>query len=348
MGSLWNRSGTIERYGDDLAAAGAKAYFFVGGTTTPLVVYKDALEASAHPHPVVADARGRWPDIFVPYTVSYDTRVTTADNVQITYTLRIPNPDPVDLTVTIPAEEKVQTGMIHAEFIDAVKAGYVRLNGRTIGNAASGATERANNDTSALFTYLWTYVNEASAPVSGGKGPSPSADFTANKTIGLPDMRGAALTGLDTMGSTAAGRFEGLIFYENNSTTPASLVGDNKRTLSLAEMPSHTHAGTTGNNNVGHVHSGSTGTESVNHTHQYRYPEYHSIGITTGTTFLGLSDSAIDLATTTLENNLHIHSFTTAAESAPHGHDFTTSTVGSSSAFNNLPLIRLVTWYIKL
>src|SRR6266566_315904 len=119
MGSLWNRSGTVERFADDLRATGAKAYFFLGGTTTPMSVFRDSGESSAHPNPVVADANGRWPDVFVPYILSYDVRVTTADNVQLTYTLQIPNPDPVDLTVTIPADERVQTGMIHAELVNS-------------------------------------------------------------------------------------------------------------------------------------------------------------------------------------------------------------------------------------
>src|SRR5215471_12537284 len=100
MGSLWNRSGTVERYADDLKAAGAQAFFFVGGTTTPLVVYHDAAEGSAHTNPVVADSRGRWPDIFVPYILNYDVLVKTAEGVQLTYTLAIPNPNPVDITTT--------------------------------------------------------------------------------------------------------------------------------------------------------------------------------------------------------------------------------------------------------
>src|SRR6185369_2909144 len=150
----------VERYADDLRADGAKAFFFQGGTTSPLTVYRDAGESSAHPIPVVADANGRWPDVFVHYTVSYDFQVKSKDDVQITFTLGVPNPNPVDLTVVIPPEERVSTGMIHGEFINASKPGYVRLNGRTIGNAASGASERAtglnntNSDVFNLFQYL--------------------------------------------------------------------------------------------------------------------------------------------------------------------------------------------------
>jgi hypothetical protein len=208
----------VERYADDLRAAGAKAYFFNGGTTTPLTVFQNSGESSAHTHPVVADSNGRWPDVFVPYITSYDVQVKTADDVQITYSLQIPNPDPVDLTVTIPAENQVATGMVHAEFISVPKAGYVRLNGRTIGNAASGATERANADTVNLFTYLWDNLSNTLAPVSGGHGASAAADFAANKTITLLDMRGASLVGVDDMGNSAALRWGSIVFNAGGSS----------------------------------------------------------------------------------------------------------------------------------
>lgn len=45
----------------------------------------------------------------------------------------------------------------------------IPLNGRTIGNAASGACERANRDTVHLYAFLW--------------------QFRANKAIELPDYR---------------------------------------------------------------------------------------------------------------------------------------------------------------
>jgi hypothetical protein len=39
--------------------------------------------------------------------------------------------------------------------INCYVSGLVRLNGKTIGSATLGATERANNDTKDLFTELW-------------------------------------------------------------------------------------------------------------------------------------------------------------------------------------------------
>lgn len=76
-------------------------------------------------------------------------------------------------------------------------AGYVRANGGSIGNASSGATERANADTEALFTLLWAEVDYA---VSGGRGASAASDYAANKRLTLPDARNAVPAFIDGMG----------------------------------------------------------------------------------------------------------------------------------------------------
>lgn len=354
MGSLWNRSGMIERQDDDIRAAGALAYFFEGLTTTALTVYADGAESSAHPNPVVADANGRWPDVFVPYIVSYDVRVTTADGVQLTYTQNIPNPDPIDLSVTIPAESQIQTGMIHGEFINSTKAGYVRLNGRTIGNAVSGATERANADTSALFTYLWNNCDNNSAPVSGGRGASAAADFAANKTLGLADMRAAVLIGLDDMGTTAFNGFpSSTVFYTGSSILAGAWCGNNAANLSIANLPAHTHTGTTSTDGS-HSHGGTTGAESA-HTHSgttdAESGHTHGVGTyTVGNTDLshthtydkattgtvqsgagaGVSTSTTSATATTSSLGSHTHALSgSSASGSAHTHTFT-SGAGSS------------------
>lgn len=86
------------------------------------------------------------------------------------------------------------------------RTGWVRDNGRTIGSATSGATERANADASALFTYLWTNFSNTICAVSGGRGANAAADYATSKTIALPDKRGYVPGGLDDMGNSAAGR----------------------------------------------------------------------------------------------------------------------------------------------
>lgn len=90
-------------------------------------------------------------------------------------------------------------------------AGWIMASGRTIGDALSGATERANADTEALFTLYWTDFTNAEMPIydSAGvlstRGASAAADFAAHKRMSIPDYRGRVGVGQDNMGGTSAG-----------------------------------------------------------------------------------------------------------------------------------------------
>ena len=385
MGTQWNRSGLIERDDND-DRTNAKAFFYNAGTTNALQVFQNATEATPHSQPVVA-SQGRWPAVYIPFTAGYDVRVLDERDTELYYFTNIPNPDPVDVSVTIAPEEKVQTGMIHGEFVNAPKSGYIRLNGRTIGNAASGATERANAYTVNLFTYLWSNLADTQAPVSGGRGASAAADYAANKTITPPNMRGQALIGLDDMGNTAAGAFPAEVpFTSGNATTAASIAGANSHVLTIPQLASHdhtassaaagshNHTGVTGTE-AAHTHSGTTGIENQNHSHGVTDPGHtHSVsdnsGPTGGTANVagtggggsnGQASSAaisnvtgISLGTQTAN---HTHNFTTGAGSGhnhtistdgSHSHTVTVNANGSGNAHNNVSVTRLVTWFMKL
>lgn len=74
-------------------------------------------------------------------------------------------------------------------------SGCVAPNGGTIGNAASGATNRANTDTAELFAFYWRltsntdYQIQDSAGVPTTRGASAEADFNANKRFPLPNIQ---------------------------------------------------------------------------------------------------------------------------------------------------------------
>jgi microcystin-dependent protein len=155
----------------------------------------------------------------------------------------------LDSTGQVPAAQipqVVPAGVGMPYFGSTAPTGWVLASGRTIGSASSGATERANADTLALFTLLWTSMADAQAPVSGGRGASAAADFAANKTIQLPDLRGRTVAGRDDMGGTAASRLT------NSGTgnpgvagaTLGASGGVDRHTLTTPQMPSHTHAQT--------------------------------------------------------------------------------------------------------
>jgi hypothetical protein len=73
--------------------------------------------------------------------------------------------------------------------------GWVKRRGGTIGNAASGASTRANADTQRLFVHYWNTFNNTEKPILnsngtlGTRGANALADFNANKRMPLWDSR---------------------------------------------------------------------------------------------------------------------------------------------------------------
>ena len=90
------------------------------------------------------------------------------------------------------------TGDVKLSLKTTADMGFVLMNDGSIGDATSGATTRANADTSALFTLLWTNVIDQWAPVSSGRGGSAAADYAAHKTLTLSKALGRALAGVGT------------------------------------------------------------------------------------------------------------------------------------------------------
>lgn len=122
------------------------------------------------------------------------------------------------------------TGDVKLTMKVAADAGWVLCNDGSIGNAASGATTRANADTLALFTLLWTNVSNTWAPVSGGRGGSAAADFAANKRLTMSATLGRALA--------IAGAGAGLTARQMGQA-----LGEETHLLLSSEsgVPAHTH-----------------------------------------------------------------------------------------------------------
>lgn len=205
MATLWFKSFDQMRNVNGVAYPGAVAYFYDGGTTSPRVVYAENALTTPLGSSVTADSAGMFPAVYLP-SGTYNFLITSATGVQLAAG------GPVDPAPTVSTGGGgttdptllFSTGDVMWIPASGTKTAWVRLNGRTIGNAASGATERANADTSALFTFLWNNNNNTVCPVSGGRGASAAADYAANKTIQLVDMRGRVPAGLDDMGNSAA------------------------------------------------------------------------------------------------------------------------------------------------
>lgn len=205
----------------------------------------------AYPNPVVLDAYGRVPQLFCA-DGQIKVRLTDKNGVQkfVQDNLLIIGASSggggggtVDPTTIL------TTGDFKMEYGTGPIAGFVRCNGRTIGSATSGATERANADTSALYSYLWGV--DPNLVVTGGRGANAAADFAANKPLAVPDCRGRALAGLDDMGNSAAGRLTATYWGSTggcSSVSPTTLgagCGSESQTLTLAQLPTGIGSGGT-------------------------------------------------------------------------------------------------------
>ena len=74
--------------------AGAKAYFYLTGTTTPTDTYTDNALGTPHANPVVADSGGQWAAIYLDPAITYRCIIkTTAD-------VTLDDVDPVHAPIT--------------------------------------------------------------------------------------------------------------------------------------------------------------------------------------------------------------------------------------------------------
>ena len=262
MAILWQSSLVpwLDPCGDPYA--GARAFFYNAGTTTPRTTYTDGDLSVPHDHPVVANGSGRFPATFLAQGQNYRVRIETASGVTIADVDGISIPD-IDGQGggggDTPIEQRFQTGDVKERYGVGAHAGWVRLNGRTLGNGLSGASERANDDTEALFVHLWNV--DSSLAVSGGRGSSAASDFAANKSIALPDYRLFARIAPSGMGNTPSTRIPAESFSGDDGDVLGATAGAASVALSVNQMPAHNHTGSIGQAGQ-HSHAFDTGNQT--------------------------------------------------------------------------------------
>jgi microcystin-dependent protein len=290
---------------------GGLLYLYAAGTTTPQSAYQDTALTIAHPNPITLDSSGRVP-VFYLADGSIKIRLTNsagvvqlaADNILV-----IGASSGGGGGASVDATTILDTGDLKVKYGTGALTGFVRANGRTIGSATSGASERANADCQSLFEYLWTA--DANLTVSTGRGASANADWVANKTITLPDWRGRALAGLDDMGNSAAGRLTAT-YFGTAATVLGAAGGAESHTLTTPEIASHTHVNSL---------------TDPGHTHDVHISSTASTG--GGGALLGSNPGAV-------------------TQSATTGITITNAAAGGGGAHKNVQPTMLATVYLKL
>lgn len=148
-----------------------------------------------------------------------------------------------------PEIDAIPIGTVISGIWASAPDGYLLLRGGTIGDGTSGASVFANPLMEDLFLLLWNSFADSEAPVSGGRGVSAADDWSAHKTIQLPDSRQRFILGKATSGTgTTLGGTGGTIDHVHtvdppNTTSTASPNINNVTLLALgsAATPSHTH-----------------------------------------------------------------------------------------------------------
>jgi microcystin-dependent protein len=230
-------------------------------------------------------------------------------------------------------------------------SGYVYGNGTTIGSAASGATGRANADTSTLYSLLWDAYPNSTLPIQDStgiattRGANAAADFAANKRLPTPDMRDCVPMGKSDMGGTAARGLVTLIAAGFSPTTLGATGGSQAITLTENQNGTHTHVSTAANAGT-HFHTGTTNTDGA-HVHNILISQVATNagpGNIDGNTSTPNTSTAGKVEST---GSTHNHLFNTNT-SGDHTHVLTINNSGLGEAHQNMQPTTVVNYIIKL
>ena len=141
-----------------------------------------------------------------------------------------------------------------------------------------------------------------------------------------------------------------ILSVESSLEDPGSTGGENTLTLSVANLPAHSHSGSTGGASADHNHSGSTSTES--HSHYINGGPWGPV-VNAGSPGPTVAGSNVSMSSGTqaawkTDTQGHYHSFATYGASADHTHSFTTDSVGSGTVLDNRPSFFKLAFIMKL
>jgi hypothetical protein len=201
-------------------------------------------------------------------------------------------------------------------------AGSANTANTQAGNAANSATAAAASASSipsiaSLIDYFYPVGTIYHATVS----TSPATLF--GRGTWVPISAGRALIGMGNNGTT-------------NYSTVKATGGEEKHTMTTAEMVTHNHTGSNANESS-HIHTTSVGNQSASHTHTpgngYSFVNNHGY-VNGGAGSTGMMfDNSLCNNYTSNETANHNHSVTVNAGSA-HTHTLSINNNGSTTPFN--------------
>lgn len=159
------------------------------------------------------------------------------------------------IKVGVPYDETkfAYTGEVKMRYGTGTWTGYVRMNGLTIGNASSSATELASANCEDLFKFLWEA--DENIPVSGGRGATADDDWTGNKTITLPNFQARSPMGLADMGGTASTALDNVTFTTGDKDSLGSTLGSANTSVAKENLPSYNLVVSIPSGQGSHIHA---------------------------------------------------------------------------------------------
>jgi len=234
----------------------------------------------------------------------------------------------------------------------------------------SAITQPANDNSTKVATTA--YVDRIALPIG------TIIAFDANRTAGLSGGGTGGWTDNVTLvgwyaciaGNTATW---GCPDLSGNSYLSGKVVagsgttfGTNSYSLSVAQLASHNHTGTTDSTDINHNHGGTVDSTDINHTHNgttnsgtvpiqisngFGGGGYNGEYISSGQNYYGAHNHTShthSFTTNTMNSNYsHGHPYTTGTANPAHTHTFSTTTQGSGSAIDNRPASYSIIWIRK-
>lgn len=287
-------------------------------------------------------------DILTRYSAGGNIPVLKSDFTGITN-------DIINLNDTI--VQNTPTGVIQDYVGSSAPTGWLLCSGLTIGSVASSATARNNADTQTLFELLWTnfsnteLIIQDSSGTPTTRGASASADFSANKRMPLPDLRGRVVAGRGNMGGST-----GTALNNFAHTTQGAAFGSQSHALALGELAQHNHGVTDpthahGYSDGGHSHGITEPNSGAGHQHQTNNIYGNGSG-TTSVVADGVNAVVSHLftshLTTFVTTGITINANTIGISISANSTGISIQNTGSSTAHNNTQPTYILSKIIKL